>query len=385
MTPAHSPTGKPCFHHRWLAFPVLLLLSACGGASNDVPPVAAQPDPGSSPPPTPGPSQDKTPPTVSASATVSSDVVTLNAKATDEVGVTSVSFFVDDGVIQGQVQKNPSDNSFSLQIPVGLLAVGTHSLVALASDAAGNSATSQVATFTIGTQASDKPDTTPPTVSAAVEGNFGLVKLTAIATDDGRVDAVYFSVDGSPTPVRATPAFESSDPANQYFARFDTSGLTSGPHYLIARARDRSLNMADSAQVVFNVDPAAGTAEIEANDDLATATVIARNQLQIAGALKTRQIATGEFTELAPDYDYFRVSLAAGETLSVNMLSTQGFFLSILDAHQTLSNPRSDVSSDVINVSYTNGAVAQDVYIQVTSGPYDFKTNNQYKLSLTYR
>ena len=385
MTPAHSPTGKPCFHHRWLAFPVLLLLSACGGASNDVPPVAAQPDPGSSPPPTPGPSQDKTPPTVSASATVSSDVVTLNAKATDEVGVTSVSFFVDDGVIQGQVQKNPSDNSFSLQIPVGLLAVGTHSLVALASDAAGNSATSQVATFTIGTQASDKPDTTPPTVSAAVEGNFGLVKLTAIATDDGRVDAVYFSVDGSPTPVRATPAFESSDPANQYFARFDTSGLTSGPHYLIARARDRSLNMADSAQVVFNVDPAAGTTEIEANDDIATATVIARNQLQIAGALKTRQIGSGEFTELAPDYDYFRISLAAGETLSVNMLSTQGFFLSIVDAHQTLSNPRSDVSSDVINVSYTNGAVAQDVYIQVTSGPYDFKTNNQYKLSLTYR
>ena len=385
MTPAHSPTGKPCFHHRWLAFPVLLLLSACGGASNDVPPVAAQPDPGSSPPPTPGPSQDKTPPTVSASATVSSDVVTLNAKATDEVGVTSVSFFVDDGVIQGQVQKNPSDNSFSLQIPVGLLAVGTHSLVALASDAAGNSATSQAATFTIGSPGSDKPDTTPPTVSAAVEGNFGLVKVTAIATDDGRVDAVYFSVDGSPTPVRATPAFESSDPANQYFARFDTSGLSSGPHYLTARARDRSGNMTDSAQVVFNVDPAAGTTEIEANDDIATATVIARNQLQIAGALKTRQIGTGEFTELAPDYDYFRVSLAAGETLSVNMLSTPGFFLSILDAHQTLSNPRSDVSSDVINVSYTNGAVAQDVYIQVTSGPYDFKTNKQYKLSLTYR
>jgi len=67
------------------------------------------------------------------------------------------------------------------------------------------------------------------------------------------------------------------------------------------------------------------------------------------------------------------------------MLSTQGFFLSIVDAHQTLSNPRSDVSSDVINVSYTNGPAAQDVYIQVTSGPYDFKTNNQYRLSLTYR
>ena len=115
------------------------------------------------------------------------------------------------------------------------------------------------------------------------------------------------------------------------------------------------------------------------------ATVIARNQLQIAGALKTRQIGTGEFTELAPDYDYFRVSLAAGETLSVNMLSTQGFFLSIVDAHQALSKPQADVSSDVINVSYTNGAAAQDVYIQVTSGPYDFKTNNQYRLSLTYR
>jgi hypothetical protein len=68
------------------------------------------------------------------------------------------------------------------------------------------------------------------------------------------------------------------------------------------------------------------------------------------------------------------------------MLSTQGFFLSVVDANEAaLSKPSTEISSDVSSVSYTNGSTPQDVYIRISSIPYDFKIHNQYKLTLKYQ
>jgi hypothetical protein len=133
------------------------------------------------------------------------------------------------------------------------------------------------------------------------------------------------------------------------------------------------------------VDSSAGLIEVDSNDSIAMATAVTRQQLQVAGTLKTVKIEIGETTVLRPDADFYRISLAAGETVSIDMLSTQGFFLSVVDANgTTLSKPSSLVSSDVSNVVYANGSMPQDVYIFVTSGPAEF-AENQYKLTLTYR
>jgi hypothetical protein len=362
-----------------------VLLSACGGGGTDPAP-SPTPTSGTTPPVSqPGPAVDHMPPTVSASATVSADAVTFTAMASDDVAVTAVSFVVDDGAIKGTVQKSPGDGSYSLQIPSNLLAVGDHSGSALASDAAGNSATSAPFTFTIGSQPAAGPDTTAPTITAAVEGNFGLVKLTAIAKDNVRVDGVDFMVDGKSTGYWASPAYISNDPADQYFARFDATGLANGPHVLTARAMDRSNNVTNSAPVTFNVDSSAGLIETAANETIATATPVQRSQLQIAGTLVTVTTVVGTSKLLRPDSDYYRISLAAGETVGIDMLSTQGFFLSVVDANGTaLSKPSTEISSDVSSTSYTNGSMPQDVYIEVTSIPYDFQTHNQYKLTLKY-
>jgi hypothetical protein len=223
-------------------------------------------------------------------------------------------------------------------------------------------------------------------VTAAVEGNFGLVKLTAIATDNVRIDTVDFSVDGIPTGFRATPAYVSTDPADQYFRLFDTTGLPSGIHSLVARAIDTSGNVTNSAPVDFKVDAAAGQTEVEPNDSRATATVVAPGQSQIAGTLVTVTSKIGTTQVVKPDVDYYQLSLATGKTVSIDMLSTSGFFLSVEDANgNALSNTSSTVSSSVSNVSYTSGSMPQNVYIRVTSIPYDFKTHNQYRLSLSYR
>src|SRR4051794_32263855 len=148
----NSQQGSPMTRqHQLTSLIFTMLLSACGGGGADPTAPPQTPTSGTPPPVSqPGPSVDKEPPMVSVSATVSTDAVNLVAMASDDVGVTAVTFVVDDGTIKGEVQKSPSDGSYSLQIPSNLLAMGDHSVSALASDAAGNSTPSASVTFTIG-------------------------------------------------------------------------------------------------------------------------------------------------------------------------------------------------------------------------------------------
>jgi len=142
----------------------------------------------------------------------------------------------------------------------------------------------------------------------------------------------------------------------------------------------------ESAEVVFDVDASAGVTELADNESVPTATVVASTQSQIAGRIVN--VPTPGTTIVTVDYDYYRISLDAGEAVSVDMLANQVdfYFLTVEDANGVqLSNERERVSSYVSNVSFTNGDAPQDVFIRVSSGPVDLETNNQYKLSLEYR
>ncbi|MBK7146944.1 MAG: proprotein convertase P-domain-containing protein [Xanthomonadales bacterium] len=87
---------------------------------------------------------DTTPPTVSASVSGSSGTITLNATASDNVGVTGVEFFID-GVSRGSDSTSP----YSLAFNSTALANGSHTLTARASDAASNSTTSNPVSFSV--------------------------------------------------------------------------------------------------------------------------------------------------------------------------------------------------------------------------------------------
>lgn len=363
----------PSFRCRLLLAAIPLLLAACGGDGGGTAPTPAPVTP-SAPP------ADTQAPTVSVSTTVSGEDVVLSATASDNVGVVSVHFLVDDDLVQGTVAKN-SDGTWTLSVPLSSLAAGTHHVTAVALDAADNNgrATSDL---TIIAPVATVPDTVPPVVTAAVEGNFGLVKLTAIATDDVRLDDVVFYVDGQSTGYRASGRYISTDPANQYFTLFDTTGLANGPHRVFARATDSANNHTDSAEVTFTVDSGAGMVESEPNDSIAKADVVPAGTTQIEGAL------TSVVTKLyvSPDSDYYKVSIPAGATLAVDMLSMQhgAYFVQLLDADgNTLSAAQETTASAVDSIRYANGAVARDAYIWVTSVDIDFMTRNQYKLSLS--
>ena len=87
---------------------------------------------------------DTTAPTVSASETGASGTITLSAAASDNVGVTKVEFYVD-GVLKGSDTTSP----YSITLNSTTLANGSHALTAKAYDAAGNSATSAAASFSV--------------------------------------------------------------------------------------------------------------------------------------------------------------------------------------------------------------------------------------------
>ncbi len=94
---------------------------------------------------------DTTPPTVSATETGTSGIITLAATANDNVGVTKVEFYVD-GVLKG----NKTTAPYSITLDSTTLTNGAHSLVAKAFDAANNSASSSAVSFSVSNTAASQ-------------------------------------------------------------------------------------------------------------------------------------------------------------------------------------------------------------------------------------
>lgn len=87
---------------------------------------------------------DTTPPTATAAESGTAGTITLSATASDNVGVARVDFVVD-GVVKGSDTSSP----YSMTLDSTTLSNGSHSLVARAYDAAGNSGASSAVSFSI--------------------------------------------------------------------------------------------------------------------------------------------------------------------------------------------------------------------------------------------
>ncbi len=182
---------------------------------------------------TPGP--DTTAPTATASEAGTDGVITLSATASDDRGVSNVEFLID-GVLAGSDATAP----YGLAYDSAALANGSHSLVARATDAAGNVGTSAPVAFTI-----SHPDTVAPTVSAGESGTAGTITLSATASDNVGVARVEFSVDG---------ALKGTDATSPYGMTLDSTTLANGTHSLTAQAFDAAGNSATSAPVAFTIN-----------------------------------------------------------------------------------------------------------------------------------
>jgi len=192
---------------------------------------------GIAPPDTTAPSVSITGPLDQA---VVSGTVVVTAAAADDRGVAGVQFKLDGANLGTEDTSSPYSRSWSTGIPQN----GTHTLTAVARDAAGNTAVAASITITV-----NNVDTTKPTVSltapssgAVISGNL---TVSASASDNVGVAGVTFLMDGV--------AMAAEDTVAPYSLTVATNYTQNGSHSLVARARDAAGNQQTSSTRTFTI------------------------------------------------------------------------------------------------------------------------------------
>src|SRR5258708_5707746 len=198
----------------------------------------------------PPPPPDTTPPTVSVTSPGSgatiSGTTSVTASASDNVGVVGVQFRIDGANFGAEDTSAP----YSVSWNTTGAANGSHTITAVARDAAGNRTTSAPVTVTVSN--APPPDTTPPAVSITSPANGATVSatvtVTASASDNVGVVGVQFSIDGAD--------FGAEDTSAPYSISWNTGTASNGSHTIAAVARDAAGNRTTSAPVTVTVSNA---------------------------------------------------------------------------------------------------------------------------------
>ena len=200
---------------------------------------------------------DPTPPAVSITAPTNgatvSGTISVSASASDNVGVVGVQFQLDGANLGAEDAVSPYTVSWNTTTSAN----GTHSLTAIARDAAGNRTTSAAVSVTVSN--APVPDTTPPAVSISSPANgatvSGNISISANASDNVGVVGVQFQLDGA--------NLGAEDTTSPYSTSWNTSTATNGAHTLRAIARDAAGNKATaSVSVTVSNDTAPPTTSI---------------------------------------------------------------------------------------------------------------------------
>ncbi|MES2214034.1 MAG: Ig-like domain-containing protein [Patescibacteria group bacterium] len=191
---------------------------------------------------------DTTAPTVSItaplnSATVSGSSVTVSASASDNIGVSGVQFKLDGALLGAE----DTTSTYGITWDSTSATNGSHTLLAVARDAAGNRATSTAITVTV---SNTVPDVTAPSVSITAPADTATVSgasvtVSATASDNVAVSGVQFKLDGA--------LLGSEDTTSTYGVTWDSTSIANGSHTLLAVARDSSGNLATSTAITVTV------------------------------------------------------------------------------------------------------------------------------------
>src|SRR5438128_7028437 len=165
-----------------------------------------------------------------AGATVSG-AMTVSASATDNVGIVGVQFKLD-GINLGA---EDTTNSYSISWNSALAANGTHTLTAVARDAAGNTATSAAVSMTV--------DNTPPLIST--------VSSSSISSSGALITWATNQASDSQAEYGLTTGYGSSTPLNSSLLTAHAVTLTgllaSNTYHYRLKSRDASGNLATCA------------------------------------------------------------------------------------------------------------------------------------------
>jgi Zn-dependent metalloprotease len=210
------------------------------------------------------------------------------------------------------------------------------------------------------------PDTQAPTCSASESGTSGTITFSATASDNVGVSKVEFYVDG---------VLRGTDTSSPYSMTFDSTALSNGTHTLVAKAYDAAGNVGTSTSVSFSVSNTTTTTynEVESNGSTGAANVV--------GSTITKIVA---YIGSSTDQDFFKITVPAGRTLTVNMTGpAKDYDLYLLSSSgSTLKSSLGSTATE--SVSYANtGTTTATYYIKVIGYAGAYSTTSAYNLALT--
>jgi hypothetical protein len=179
---------------------------------------------------------------ISGTTYTSAQTVTVNASASDNVGVARVEFYRN-SVLQSTDTTSPYTHAWSVSSSVN----GNHSWTSKAFDAAGNNTSSSPISLTVNIGTTD---TTAPTVSITSPASgttyttSQTVAINASASDNVGVSRVEFYKGG---------VLQSTDTTSPYSHAWSVSSSLNGSHSWTAKAFDAAGNNTTSAAISLNV------------------------------------------------------------------------------------------------------------------------------------
>ena len=190
---------------------------------------------------------DTTPPTVSITSPTAgqtvSGIATIAAAASDNIGISSVSFYLDDSTTPFSTD---TTSPYSAQLSTTPISNGSHTISAKATDTAGLTKLSSLVSVNV---ANITPDTTPPTVSitspTAGQTVSGTATITAAASDNIGVTKVE---------VYINDLLMGADTSSPYTFSWNTNGYSNGNQTIRATAYDAAGNKNSSTNVTMNVN-----------------------------------------------------------------------------------------------------------------------------------
>ena len=196
---------------------------------------------------------------INDAAFTANETITITASATDDVGVARVEFFSD-----GQSLGNDTTAPYSVSVT---LLPGTHSLTAVATDAAGRTGTSPPVRIVVNSV--NQPPTVVLTAPNPPNTDFSAsqtITIAASATDDAGIAAVEFYSNGSSL---------GSDTTAPYSIALN---LPVGTHSLTAMATDTAGLTTTSESVTITVNPANQPPTVMLTSPTAPNTTFAANE-----------------------------------------------------------------------------------------------------------
>lgn len=236
---------------------------------------------------------DTTPPTVSITSPISGSTVKgmirVSASASDNAGVVGVQFKLDGGDLKAQDTTEP----YTVNWKTTTVSNGTHTLTAVARDAAGNASTSAPVIVTVANS-----DTAVPVISLVSTSNISSSGATIVWTTDEASDS---QVEYGPTTAYGSSTLLNTTLVTSHSVALSGLSPTTLYHYRV-KSRDAAGNLAISGDFMFTTLATVPVLENVAWTNLVNVTATG-NSIQKtggcdgcadAGATSQQQITSGD-------------------------------------------------------------------------------------------